>query len=103
MYPLHCYGGHAMPIRTGKFSIVAVAAKPETLTDTLEFSLWDTGSNSPVNSSDLPVDAQRIAHFESDDSTSLFVSFPEPLKVRNGISVGDGANLDGGKLFVYVR
>jgi len=103
MYPLHCHAGFAMPISTGKFSICAVAVKPEDETATLELQLWDTGSNNVVDPDSPPVDGRRIFHHESDDAAGIFVSFPEPLKVRSGISVGAAANLDGGTLYVYVR
>ena len=103
MYPLHCHAGFAMPIKAGKFSICAISAKPETLTDTLELQLWDTEAETVVNPDDPPVGAKRLMHFEADDAASLFISFPEPIKTRHGISIGSAANIDGGTLYVYVR
>ena len=103
MYPLHCTGGYAMPIKDGKFEICAIGFKTATHGTANELSLWDTGVNTVIDEDNPPNDAQRIFHmFGKDDSTD-FYSLPEPLKVRRGLSIGAISNIDPGQIYVYVR
>ena len=103
MYPLHCTGGFAMPIRSGKFEIVGVGLNLGAVSTDYELSLWDTGVNAIVDHENPPADARRIFHANGDGAGSEFIPFPESLKVRSGISVGVATNIDPGELYIYVR
>ena len=103
MYPLYCHAGYAMPIAVGKFEIIAFGFKLETITDDNELSIWDTASNAVVNPASPPADARRVFHINGDDNVSPFMSLPEPLKTRKGISVGHSTNVEPGELYIYVR
>jgi len=103
MYPLHCTGGFAMPIRSGKFEIVGVGLNLDAVSTDYELSLWDTGVNAIVDHDNPPADARRIFHANGDGAGPEFFSFPEPIKVRSGISVGVMDNIEVGELYIYVR
>lgn len=103
MYPLHCYAGYGMPIRAGKYEIVAIGFKAETIATDTQLSLWDTASNTTVDEDSPPGDATRIFNIYNTGDGPDFYPLPEPLKTRKGISVGTTSNIDGGQIYIYVR
>jgi hypothetical protein len=103
MYPLQCTAGYPMPVKDGKFEIVAISAKLSTVGTDWELSLWDTGVNAIVDEDNPPGDSKRIFHLLDTGDQSPFISFPEPLKTRKGISVGATSGLDAGQIYVYVK
>lgn len=103
MYPLHCTGGFAMPIRSGKFEVVGVGINLATIDSDYELSLWDTGTNAIVDHEHPPTDARRIFHVNGTGAGPEFIRFPESIKVRGGLSVGVATNIDPGELYIYVR
>jgi hypothetical protein len=103
MYPLQCTAGYPMPVKDGKFEIVAVGAKFTTAATAYEIAIWDTGVNALIDEDNPPVDARRIFHFYGKDDASPFCVFPDPLKTRKGISIGTIGNIDPGQIYVYVK
>ena len=103
MYPLQCTAGYAMPIKTGKFEIVAIGAKLATVGTDSELSIWDTSAGTVIDEDAPSGDAKRIFHINDTGDSAFFFALPEPIKSRGGISIGTITNISPGQLYVYVR
>ena len=103
MYPLQCTAGYAMPVKSGKMEIFALGFNLTTVSSAYELSIWDTSVNTVIDPDNPPPGARKIFHINGDGADSPFVTLPEPLKTRNGISVGDISNVEVGELYIYVR
>ncbi len=109
MQPLMCRGGYPMPISLGKKEIVAIsatvndptAASRITLIDSDDFKIVPNGDNMQYEDNRrLIFDQKGLANSDG----VLGMVFPEPLKTTRGISVNSlTSNIEGGKVFVYVR
>lgn len=110
MYPLECAGHYAVPIRAGKPNIVQIMAAVEDMSKDARLTLLD---DSTVKQSD--VWGKIVASKSSDHALlcdlkcmagkagMLQLKCPEPIKVRNGISILHSENIQPGSIFVYVR
>lgn len=108
MYPIGCSGGYAIPCRGGKRRIVAIALTPKTLGTDTRLTLiddyseknkkWGSTAATQVKDDnsiiDLKIDAGTV-------DGSIFIAFPEPITVRNAISIVNANNTQPGYLCVY--
>lgn len=104
MYPITCMGGYPIPIKKGKFTVWgfnAVVTTPAsasrlTLVDSEDFKeVADTQAMKPVL-----CDVKGVAN---GDGTICFI-FPEPIKVRHGVSIGSGTtNIQAGRTTVFIQ
>ena len=111
MYPLQCRGTFFNPAKVGTFSIVGFQASVSDLTADARLALIDDVN---LDSNDLvglvygtdPVNVFPIIdkQAQADQEGNLEAWFPEPIKIRHGISIGAGTtNIVGGTLKVYAR
>lgn len=114
MYPLQCYAGIPMPVKSGKFQIVGYKAAVETTTSASQLVLVDDEDIIPTDKFGKLIG--NVADINSGDKKTVIVNkkgiasvdgmleefFPEPIKTRYGISV-HAENIVGGSLCVYVR
>lgn len=109
-YPLTCYAGYPMPIRTGKFEIVGFSATANDATADSQVALLDDPgvnpdllngrilSTLPVTQKGIIINIPGLANIDS----YLAYDFGEPVKVRNGLSIYT-ENIKAGTFCVYVR
>lgn len=105
MYPILCPGGYGVPIKKGKMEVCGIDLKVTASSGDFQVSLFDTNRGVSLNIADKKSSDALFAHVFG-GSTSLvppFLPFPEPIKMRNGISIGDIDNIDPGQIFVYIR
>jgi len=103
MYPLTCAGGYPVPIKAGRFSICGVAMTASDPTAASRCTFVDSGGFIiETDSQDLkPVLADIKGVANVDGLKSVF--FPEPIRVRNGISIANLTNVVSGRTIVYVQ
>ena len=107
MQPLTCRAGYPMPIKKGRVEIWGVVATVNdptavsrlTLVDCEDFHILTNEVITPVNNRRHILDLKGLAN--ADGTLSMF--FPEPIKTMRGLSVINTTNLEGGKIFVYIR
>lgn len=110
MYPLQCAGGFPLPIKAGKLEIYGVSAVVSDTTAASRLTLIDDRN--------LPEGAVvgRVLGSDYDDDKGIIdikgiasadgvleQIFPEPLKLRHGLSSVNSSNLVAGTIKVYVR
>jgi hypothetical protein len=103
MYPIQCAGGYPLPIKTGKFSVygIIVTANSTSLATRLTLVDSDNFKEETDNQSLKTViaDLRGLANAEG----VLGVMFPEPIRVRKGVTISNGTNLLAGRTFVYIK
>lgn len=110
-YPITCYAGFPMPLVKGKFEIVGFNATVEVPASASQITIFDDYS---IKDSDnfgklvavadiynTKVILADIKGYAATDS-NLSYEFPEPIKIRYGISIAAN-NIEGGSICVYRR
>ena len=111
MYPLQCRAGFFNPAKVGRFSIVGFQATVNDLTADARVALFDDKNLNENDGVGLvygtdPVNVFPIIDKQSqaDQEGNLESWFPEPIKIRHGISIGAGTtNIKAGSLKVFAR
>lgn len=111
MYPLTCRGGFPMPVKAGRFEVVGVRATVNTTTADSRLRLIDDPNikegepfgkiltDSYTGAGTQIADVKGIGGTDA----NLEVLFPEPMKLRNGVSITHCDNLVTGSIALYVR
>ena len=99
MYPVTCAGGHAVPIKAGRFEIYGVAAIAEDTTASMRLTFVDSSQNKIL--ADEAASGTVIIDLQGD--TMFGEYFPEPIKVRNGICVTNATNVLAGRTRLMIR
>jgi len=112
MYIMQCPAGYAIPLKAGRYEIVGIkstvnstsSASRLILCDDKNISDGDKWGNfidgtTPYDNANIFVDLKGIANLDA----NLEVLFPEPIKLRHGISAIVTTNLIAGSIMVYVR
>ena len=111
MYPLTCRGGFPMPVKAGRFEIVGVRATVNTTSSDSRLRLIDDPnikegdqygkilSDTYTGAGTQIVDVKGLASTDA----NLEVLFPEPMKLRYGVSITHADNLVTGSIALYVR
>ncbi len=112
MYVAQCYAGYPMPLKAGKFEVCGVRATLASVAAAARLTLFDDETIAPGvrNGNILPSDAyltNKTAFLDELTAANTIgtvdVQFPEPIKMRFGVSVSDSSNIVGGSLMLYVR
>lgn len=102
MYPITCAGGYPIPIKKGRFKIhgFLVTAKTTSLATRCTFVDGDDFKEITDDQTMKPVlaDLKGLANAED----VIGVMFPEPIQVRDGITISNGTNLIAGRTLVYI-
>jgi hypothetical protein len=104
MYPITCAGGYPIPIKAGRgLQIVALVVTASDTTAATRCTFVDDDSFKEVTDSQslktVIADLKGLANAEG----VLGFVFPEPIKVRKGITISNGTNMLAGRTFVYVK
>jgi hypothetical protein len=112
MYPLLCPGGYGVPVTGARVDVIGVRAAVSSPASASRLILLDdpdiNGDNfgrilsdtAPYdNYSGFIVDVKGVADVDG----NLEVLFPEPIRLRYGISVAETTNLVPGSIMVYQR
>ena len=112
MYILQCAGGHAVPLKGGKFEVIGVHAKVNDPTAASRLTLIDD-LDIPQAKDDanlgrvLADDNQKVVlcdcHGLANADAEIGIIFAEPIKIRKALSVINATNLKGGRVCVHVR
>jgi len=111
MYPLTCRGGFPVPIKAGRFEVIGVRATVDTTTTDSRLRLIDDPnikegdqygkilSDTYTGAGTQIVDIKGIGGSDA----NLEALFPEPMKLRHGVSITHADNLVTGSIALYVR
>jgi hypothetical protein len=110
MYPVQCAGGYPVPVKMGKMEVWGMRAtvKDPTADSRLtiidDVALGDNVSMGRILTDDYTnkvviCDLKGVANAEG----TLYEVFPEPIKVRRGVSIINASNVEPGKNILYVR
>jgi len=112
MYPNTCYAGYPMPLRTGKFELMGYSAAPSAVGTAMEVAIIDDrnigdkkwGSLITTMESTGTQNTKTVVAWDKIAAgyTVYASMFPEPLKVRHGISVYC-SNVKAGSFCLYIR
>jgi len=111
MYPLTCRGGFPVPIKAGRFEIIGVRATVDTTSSDSRLRLIDDpnikegdqyGKILPDTYTGAGTQIVDIKGIGSCDA-NLEALFPEPMKLRHGVSITHADNLVTGSIALYVR
>jgi hypothetical protein len=102
MYHVTCAGGYALPIKTGRFEVLGYSCPVNDPTAVSQITLIDGDDFKPVTDSSENrtfVEKKGVANVNG----NLEAWFPEPIKLRKGITLAVATNLKVGKMMVYAR
>jgi hypothetical protein len=107
MYPITCAGGYPIPIKKGRFSIWGISVTSTSTAAVTRITLVDSDAFREVSDAEILTDKNSrpvlcdLKGIANADSGLSFV-FPEPIKVRNGVTIANGTNLLPGRNIVYI-
>jgi hypothetical protein len=107
MYPITCKGGYPLPIKAGRFSIWGISITAANTAAASRITLVDCATNREVSDAEILTDKDTrpvlmdLKGLANGDGNLSFV-FPEPIKVRNGVTIANGTNLLPGRNIVYI-
>lgn len=111
MYPMTCAGGYPVPIKGGRFEVIGFKATVNTTTSDSRVTLMDDPF---INEGDKQgriltasyadrgtkfIDVKGMADIDA----NLEVLFPEPMKIRNGVSLIRADNVVPGSMILYIK
>lgn len=104
MYPITCAGGYPIPIKVGRgLQIVALVVTVDDTTLASRCTFVDDDSFKEVEDTQaLKTVIADLKGLANADGVLGFV-FPEPIKVRKGITIANGTNMIAGRTFVYIK
>jgi len=113
-YPIQCTAGFPMPLVVGKYEILGFVAEISDTTADAQIAIYDDRTIKTEDAFGKLIAVADIYHtktllvdLKSDGAASgasgyLEYDFPEPVKIRNGLSIA-ADNIKGGSLCVYRR
>lgn len=110
MYPLTCAGGFPNPVKAGKMEFLGVQATSKQINQPSRITLIDDRGISPDAKYGRILDSGSVATVQIcdkrvEDNVNGMIEWypPEPIKLRNGISVLRADNIEAGSLKVFVK
>lgn len=109
MYVQTCAGGYPNPLKAGRYEVLGFRVTVKTPASASQIQLWDDSNIKDTDRvgyvKDIDADLKTmIANIKglANSDANLEVLFPEPLKLRRGLS-GAFTNIVPGSFFLYVK